>query len=310
MDGGVAMLMPSIVDYLEVRRAAGFKLHEAEKMLRQFVEYAASRGDTHVRARTAIEWASQARTKSQKHLRLCHVVRAARYLRAEDPEHEVPPPNLFPRAPRQLNPYVYTPAEAQLLVDEAAKQPPPGPLQPYTFSTIFALLFATGLRISEALALRFDDVTKDGLLIRQGKSQKSRIVPLHETAQAGLQRYLARRRAVCTATDRIFINTQGRPLRYNTVNDLFRQIRRSTCLQRPPGQPQPRIHDIRHTFAVRALEASPDSRDRIAQHMLALATYLGHSQVADTYWYLQATPRLMRDIADACETMSNKEETT
>ena len=81
---------------------------------------------------------------------------------------------------------------------------------------------------------------------------------------------------------------------------MFKQMRSAAGLKRPPGQAQPRIHDIRHTFAVRALEACPDGRDRVAKHMLALATYLGHTHVADTYWYLHATPHLMRRIADAC----------
>ena len=300
------MLMKAVDSYLEVRRATGIALLDAERMLRQFAEYATSRGDEHVRAQTAIDWASQAGTKGQRHIRLRCVVQAALHMRAEDPRHEVPPRNEFPRCPRPRTPYIYTPTEAQMLVDEAASQAPPGPLQPFTFSALFALLFATGLRVSEALALSFDDVTDDGLVIRNAKFHKSRLVPLHDTAKMGLEQYLVRRRAIVTATDRVFINTQGGPLGYRTVNDLFRKIRRTTCLHRPADQLRPRIHDIRHTFAVRALEASPDGRDRIAQHMLALSTYLGHGEVANTYWYLQVTPRLMRDIADAREAVSDE----
>lgn len=79
---------------------------------------------------------------------------------------------------------------------------------------------------------------------------------------------------------------------------VFRRICQAAGVKRPSSEQQPRVHDIRHTFAVRALEACPEGRERVAQHMLALATYLGHEHVTDTYWYLQATPRLMRDIAD------------
>lgn len=297
------MLMDAVESYLEIRRAMGFSLRGTDQMLKQFARYAASRGDEHVRTQTAVEWASRSKTPEQSHYLLRRVVIFARHARAEDPLHEVPPEGLFPNSPRQFTPHVYEPEEIAAILTEAGRLGPPDSLRPYVFIALFSLLFATGLRISEALALRFEDITNDGLIVRKTKFRKTRLVPLHDTAQKGIERFLARRRTTGTMSEHIFIDLDGMPLRYRAVRTAFDQIRIRAGLARPPGHPQPRIHDTRHTFAVRALETSPDGRHRIGEHMLALATYLGHGRIADTYWYLQATPRLMLDIADACGTL-------
>jgi integrase/recombinase XerD len=295
------MLSQLLTAYLEVRRALGFDLHDTERLLRQYVAFATARGDIHVLAKTALDWCADAGTAGQRRHRLRRIVLFARYVRAEDPLHEVPPGNVFPRVPPQRMPYIYTPEEAARLVAEAEQLGPTGTLRPHTVATIFGLLFATGLRVSEALALRLDDVTDGGLVIRKTKFRKTRFIPLHDTARVGLQRYIDLRMPAGRPPDHVFLNYHGNPLGHRGLNASFREARHAAGLERPAGQPQPRVHDMRHTFAVRALEACPDGRDRIAQHMLALTTYLGHSNVADTYWYLHATPKLMRDIADACE---------
>ena len=301
------MLSQLVTAYLDVRRALGFDLHEAERLLRQYAEFAAARGDTLVLAKTAIDWCVEATTPGQRHHRLRRVVLFARYIRAEDPRHEVPPGDFFPCIPRQRTPYIYTPEEANRLVAEAGRLLPSGTLRPHSAAALFSLLFATGLRVSEALALRFDDITDEGIVIRKTKFRKTRFIPLHKTAWEGLGRYLdLRRRRAGTPPDHVFLNSRGDPLTYNTALKAFITARRAAGLERPAGQTRPRIHDIRHTFAVRALEACPEGRDRITQHMLALSTYLGHSSVANTYWYLHPTPKLMRDMADACEATFNR----
>ena len=302
------MLNQLVAAYLEVRRALGFDLYHTERLLKSFAAFASERGETHVCAQTALDWAAAAGTPYERHNRLRRIVLFARYARAEDPRHEVPPGNVFPRVPRQTVPYIYTEDEARRLVAEALRLGPPGSCRPHVYAALFGLLFSTGLRISEALALRLDDVTDDGLVIPKTKFHKTRLVPLHETARTALDRYLEYRRRLGTPPDAVFLNFRGGPLRYHGVNSTFHQLRRAAGRERPAGQPQPRVHDIRHTFAVRVLEATLD-RDRIAHHMLALTTYLGHKNVADTYWYLQATPRLMRFIADACEGASDEEPT-
>ena len=301
------MLIQAIEAYLDVRRLSGCELREAERLLRRYADFATARGDTHVRVCTAVDWSLEAGTVGQRRIRMRQVVLFARYARAEDPRHQVPNLGLYARVRTNFQPYIYTPEEARRLVVAAGQLGPPGSLRPHTYRTLFALLFATGLRISEAMSLRFGDVRHDGLFIRQTKFRKSRLVPMHETARTGLEGYIALRHALGGATDHIFISSTGGPLEHSFVHRTFRHVLKAADIGRPPGQPQPRIHDIRHSFAVRALESSPDGRDRIAQHMLALTTYLGHTSVVDTYWYLRATPPLMRDVADACERLLTEE---
>ena len=138
-------------------------------------------------------------------------------------------------------------------------------------------------------------------MIRCSKFRKSRLVPLHETAQAGLERYLTQRRPYAPYDDHVFVSIRRNRLLLKDVERAFRTAASTVGLLRGPDRPRPTPHSLRHTFAVRALETCPDGRDRITKHMLALSTYLGHSKVADTYWYLEATPDLMRNIAERYE---------
>jgi integrase len=155
--------------------------------------------------------------------------------------------------------------------------------------------------VSEAIQLCLDDITSDSLIIRCSKFRKSRLVPLHETAQAGLERYLQTRRSFAPFDNHVFVSLRRRRLLVGDAETAFHQSIEKIGLPRGPGNARPTIHSLRHSFAVRALETCPDGRDRIAKHMVALSTYLGHSKVADTYWYLEATPYLMRSIADSCQ---------
>src|SRR5229473_348316 len=170
-----------------------------------------------------------------------------------------------------------------------------------TYRTLFALLACTGLRVSEAIRLRFDDITPDGLVIRCSKFRKSRLVPLHDTARAGLDRYLQRRCPYAPDDDHVFVSLRRKPLILNDVATAFQTAVRIVGLPPGPGRARPTPHSLRHAFAVRALHTCPNGRDAITQHMVALSTYLGHAKVADTYWYLEAVPELMTDIADRCE---------
>jgi integrase len=170
-----------------------------------------------------------------------------------------------------------------------------------TYRTLFSLLAATGLRISEALGLQLDDVTDDGLVIRETKFRKSRLVPLHPTGVTALERYLNRRRKVAGSDNHVFVSLRGSVLKYPTVNPVFRALVREIGLHTGPGQRGPRMQDLRHTFAVRALESFQGDRHRVGQHILALSTYMGHAKLASTYWYLHVTPHLLVDVANAVE---------
>ncbi len=136
---------------------------------------------------------------------------------------------------------------------------------------------------------------------RDTKFHKSRLVPLHETAQAGLELYLRHRRPYAPLDDHVFVSLRRKPLRLADVESASHTAVKQAGL--PPGAPRarPTPYPLRHSFAVRALQTCPDGRDAIGKHMLALSTYLGHSRVAHTYWYLEAVPDLMRDIAERTE---------
>ena len=197
-------------------------------------------------------------------------------------------------------PHIYSRDEIDGLVLAATRLPSSDSLQPKTYAALISLLAATGLRISEALHLLVSDITPNGLLIRRTKFQKTRLVPLHDTAVTGLARYLTHRQETRRGGDHVFVSDDGQPLVYWKVHSVFRTLLKSAGLK-PSGGRWPRIHELRHTFAVRALESSPTGRQRIGQHMLALATYLGHVNINATYWYLETTPELLRDIAVVAE---------
>lgn len=294
------MLARAVESYLAVRRACGFELKCQGNLLLSFAAFSAASGKDYVCSETVLEWAGLARSVQQRARRLGDVIRFARYARAEDPRHELPP-SVFgrERGPRPV-PYILSQDEIGRLV-QAASQSGYRTLRRDTYSTLFALLACTGLRVSEAVHLRFDDITADGLVIRCSKFRKSRLVPLHETARAGLERYLERRRPYAPFDDHVFVSLRRKPLLIVDIECAFRTIARKIGLPCKPQRPRPTPHSLRHTFAVRALETCPDGRDCITKHMLALSTYLGHAKVADTYWYLQATPELMCNIAERCE---------
>ena len=293
-------MISTVQNYLAVRRAAGFELVNTEYLLRSFARWAAQRGEAHIRTASAIAWASQTASVAQRDARLKALCLFARYLRAEDPRHELPPANHFGYRKRRRVPHVYSTAEIQRLLKAASQLGPADSLQPHTYRTLIGLLAATGLRISEALALRFADITPQGLLIHKTKFQKTRLVPLHETTAAALDRYLIRRRER-GGGEQVFLTEDGRPLRYRDVYPTFQKLAKAAKVSGSQGR-RPRWHELRHTFAVRALETSPRARQQVGQHLLALATYMGHVNIDATYWYLEATPELLRDIARAAET--------
>jgi len=303
------MLIQAVETYLAIRRAADFKLDAVERYLRSFAQFATARGDTHVVTQTAIAWAEQGASEPQRHNRLSVVSRFARFSHAEDPRHDIPPERIFCRRRRQRVPYLFSAEDIQALLAQAARLGPPDSLRPQTYYTLLALLAVTGLRISEALALRFKDVTPDGLVIRATKFRKSRLVPLHATTTSALHAYLAKRCELILEDDHLFVSQRRRPLSYYTVVDTFHRLLQAAGIAAEPDRPRPRLMDLRHTFASRALESCPDGRDHIGRHMLALTTYMGHARVKSTFWYLSRTPKLMGDIAQACEAFF-KEETS
>lgn len=293
------MLTRAVETYLTVRRAVGFALRCQGSQLKSFAAFSEARKQHYVSADIAIEWAGLAPSVPQRARRLGIVIRLARYLRAEDERHEVPPAFFGTERLPRPTPYILTGEQVQQLVTAASQSR--YRICAATYCTLFSLLACTGLRVSEAIQLRLDDITPDGLVIRRTKFRKSRLVPLHETAQAGLERYLQQRRPYASLDDHVFVSLRRKPPSRVAVDVAFRTAVKRVGMPPGPGGVRPTPHSLRHTFAVRALKTCADGRDAITKHMLALSTYLGHSKVAHTYWYLEAVPDLMRDIADQTE---------
>ena len=230
----------------------------------------------------------------------------ARSLHAEDARHEVPPADACGHhRPRRRPPFLFTPQDVQALVGAARTEGPADALQPLVYSTLFGLLASAGLRISEALNLRLADVSGEALVVHHTKFGKSRWLPLHPTTQHALDRYLRRRGQEAGASDYLFLSVKGRQLHANTVRHRFRRLVCALGIARPEDRPRPRLHDLRFYFANQALMNSPDDLTGISRHMVALTTYLGHSDVRNSYWYLEATPLLLSRMADTCEDFVN-----
>jgi len=296
------MIDKIVESYLQIRRATGFGLEAVEQLLRSFARFASQRHEVCIVAATAIEWARQTLSPLERERRLKTVIRFARYAHAENESHEIPPEGVFgkQRRPRHV-PFIFSGDEIASLMDMASQHRLRNTLLPHTYNTLFGLLAATGLRVSEACNLRMDDITADGLLVRATKFRKNRLVPLHDTTAAALDQYIARRRLFASEENYLFVSLRRNRLCYQSVCKIFHSLLCAAGIQREPHLPQPRIHSLRHTFAVRALENCPVDRDRINQHMLALSTYMGHSSLESTFWYLDATPQLLNGIASAWE---------
>jgi len=292
------MLKEDVKRYVQHHRDLGFKYRVQSGLLNNFASFAEARGEPVVHSQSVIDWAGKAPSPQQQRNRLLTVRRFALVMQTEDERHQVPPSGLFGQLSFQrCIRHIFTTDEVLALIQAAKQLPPAGTIRPATFSTMFGLLAATGLRSSEALALTFADITTDGLIVSETKFRKSRLVPLHETTMHVLEQYLTHRKRCRTKSDSVFVSQRGTSFSYVTVNHVFLALLRNLGFRKGPGHPGPCLHDLRHTFAVRSLEQCIGDSEAIKRHMVGLSTYLGHAHISDTYWYLQATPRLMSQIS-------------
>lgn len=298
------MLSDVVKRHIDLYRSMGYKYRVQAYMLESYAAFAERRSEQFIRAETVLEWAAAAPSIRQRYDRLLTVRHLASALHTEDERHQVPPGDVFGRAPkRRRTCHIFTDDEISRLLRAAAQLTSRRSIQPITFTSLIALIAATGLRVSEALKLQVSDITDDGLLIRATKFQKSRLVPLHQSAQLGLHSYLAARKRIKATASTVFVSKYGTVIPYSTLNSTFLHLARAAGLRAGPGLGGCRIQDMRHTFAVRSLEQCVGDRKAVARHMVALSTYLGHAHVSDTYWYLQATAKLLGDVAAATETL-------
>ena len=296
------MLSEDATRYVALYRRLGLNFSEQSRTLRLFADYAEAHGDRHTRISRVHDWCSMASSPVRARSRFDTVRRFCAFLNAEDPQHEVPPAGAFGRGKRpRPAPHLLEPDQIRAIMDAALDLPPSGSISPITYHHLFGLLAATGLRISEALALQCDDLTEDGLVVRNGKFDKSRLLPIHATTRQALTNYIAIRNRMSGDSADLFIIKTGRAPSKVRAHVVFVQIARRLGLRGPTGTSGPRLHDLRHSFAVRSLESFAHDRQIVANHMVALSTYLGHADIAHTYWYLEATPVLMRSIAAASE---------
>ncbi|HEY6360970.1 MAG TPA: tyrosine-type recombinase/integrase [Vicinamibacterales bacterium] len=302
-----ASTMQALVDtYLAARRSMGFDLRIDGRQLCAFARFAARTGHRGpLTVAVAVSWAQSApRGTRLTWARRLQTLRPFMKYRAQfDPGTEIAPSGLFGPAHRRLVPHIYTDAEVTALVNAAAQlRPVTGlRLRARTYATLFGLLASTGLRISEALALAPADVDLPGVLltVRNTKFRKSRIVPLHPTTAAALQRYVdARRRRVSDRRIATFlVSDQGTALGDRMVHHTFATLRARLGWIGRGGYAVPRIHDLRHTFLCRALVRSYQQHE--VDHVIdVLSTYVGHARVSDTYWYITAVPELLALAAE------------
>jgi integrase/recombinase XerD len=301
----MSRLRQALADYLLLRRSLGYKLRRPEKLLEQFLHYLEAEGVDTITTKHALAWACQPRESDSRwrSQRLSVVRGFANYLRNVDIHAEVPPRDLLPWRARRASPYLYTEAEIAALI--AAAKTLSSPLRVSTYQTLIGLLAVTGMRVGEAINLDRDDFDpRHGvLLIRHAKFNKTRELPLHATTVAALRRYLANcdRQRLQARSPALLISTASTRLLYCNVHWTFQRLVRRAGLVARTRACRPRIHDLRHSFAVRTLiDAYRDGAD--AQHRLTvLSTYLGHVDPARTYWYLSASPELLGTAAERLE---------
>jgi integrase len=291
------VLSEAVELYLKTRRSFGFALVQPEVQLRSFVRYAEQTGPGWpLTASLALEWARQPQhcNRSYWAARLGIVRRFAQFCLPFEPATELPPPGLFGSREGRRAVHIYSDQELGLLV-EAASQLDLGPLQEKGFITVIGLLTCTGMRIGEALGLSDQDIhwPTSVLTIRQGKNGHSRLIPIHPSTVNALEGYRTLRDKTLggSPTGRFFVNSSGSALGYHAISGPFRKLCRHLGWTRPPI---PRLHDLRHTFAVRTLLAWYRSGQPAGRKLWTLSTYLGHRHLADTYWYLTAVPELMQ----------------
>ena len=290
-------LRAALADYLGLRRALGYRLARPEKLLGQFLDFLERRGEAIITVAAALDWARlPAETGSNWWAYRLSAVRGfATYLHALDPEHEVPAAELLPQRPHRASPYLYSDADIAALI--AATSSLRNPLRRATFATLIGLLAVTGIRVGEAIALDRGDVDlADGrLVVRRGKFGKARELTLHPSTVEALRRYqrLRDRLAPATDTPALLVSSAGTRLIYCNVHHTFHRLVALAGLRPRSGSCRPRIHDLRHSFAVAtmldAYAAGQDGQTRLT----LLSTWLGHVHPGSTYWYLSASPELM-----------------
>lgn len=299
----MSALHEALCEYVATARALGTKLHGPALGLRRFVGFLEEQGAEHITSELALRWATEpvGVQPATWAARLGMVRRFAVWLHASDPKHEVPARGLLTARHRRKRPYIFSDGEIRALMAAAAGLASPTGLRALSYEALIGLLAASGLRPGEALALADPDVELGNafLTVRQAKFGKARFVPFGETTRTALAYYRSRRDALCArrATGAFFVSEQGTRLGHSAARRTFAKLSQAIGL-RPPTQRRrsgrgPRLQDLRHTFATRRLIEWYRAGQDVNRRLPELTTYLGHSHVHCTYWYIQAVPELL-----------------
>ncbi len=288
-------LLRSAQEYLALRRALGFKLYQETWLLPDFVGFLTAHGSAFITTDLAVQWAQQPAGASARWCaKRLGVIRCfAKHRRAFDPRTEIPSPDLIPYRANRRHPHLYTQAEIAALMRGARALRPA--VMAATYETLLGLLASTGMRVGEALALDDGDVdwSRSLIKVRHAKFQKARLLPLHASTLAALRGYVAKRDRLCVRLGAwLFTSTVGTRVIHQNFLHVFRRL---VCRAGVPDDRacRPRLHDLRHTFAVDTLRDWYRAGIDVERRLFSLSTYLGHVSPTSTYWYLTATPELL-----------------
>jgi site-specific recombinase XerD len=288
--------------YLALRRGLGYDLRTSERVLRKFISFAEQERAGHVTTDLFLRWQ---KVFGHAHrgtwaARLGMVRKFTQWLHGVDERHEVPPQSLIPSQCRRPRPYIYSETEIQRMINAAADLRSVNGIRGLTYAALFGLIAVTGLRVSEAIALDVGDVDLESgvLTIRRGKLDKERLVPVSNCTRSRLAAYANERdRLLGRQPESFFVADQGDRPTDCTVRYNFAIVCKGIGLR--PAQRfhrhgrGPRIHDLRHTFAVHTMLNWYRTGKDVSREMIQLTTYLGHAKPAHTYWYIEAVPELL-----------------
>lgn len=307
-----ADLQDHLERYLELRRALGFEMQMEGRVLRDFLAFLQGRTLAEsMMAQAAVEWASSRGRPNWQSKRLsmarCFLV----HLRAHLPAVQVPASGIIPCGVRPT-PYIYSEAQITALMQAASQLPPVGSLRPHTYTTLIGLLASCGLRPGEAVRLRDGDVemetTPPRLVIRETKFRKSRLVPVDSSTAEALRNYADTRKRLGYdgLSETFFVSESGARLAYSTVGAVFLRLVRGLGIHGPARAFGPNLRCLRHTFAVRRLLDWYSQGKDVNQLLPHLSVYLGHAKPQNTYWYLTATPELLRQASSRFESFAGQ----
>lgn len=300
----MSALRQALTRYLRMRRAFGYRYDNEERCLVELVAFMEAAEAAVITRKLAMAWITQSQRTSWPQ-RLSAVRGFARHLSNIVPGTETPPAGVFP-SPRRPRPYIYTGAEIELLLEATLSWGSATGINRRTYHCLFGLLAATGMRLGETIALTRADVDLEAgiLSLRVTKGGKTRLVPMHPTTTRALKDYAMRRDdcRACRNSPWFFVLRQGQRLRHQYPERVFVAVMRQIGLRDlEPHSRGPRLHDLRHSFAVNTIVRWYRAGEDVERLLPALATYLGHSKLRDTYWYLSACPELMEQAASRLE---------